>query len=183
MGMLVEALTALAAAGGAGIVQAAGTDVWAEVRGRVARLLGRGRPAAEQAVLERLDRTGAALEAATPEERVLVAERQGASWQTRLEDFLEGLDPTEQAEAGARLRELLAQVATAAPAGVRIEASHSGVTAGGDVINHGGAIGRDFGGPVTIGGAPDSPGATDRTGTPGHAGAPDRPTSPGAAPR
>ncbi|MFD0346428.1 hypothetical protein RMN57_07880 [Kitasatospora sp. CM 4170] len=179
----MEALTALAAAGGAGIVQAAGTDVWTEVRNRVARLLGRGRPAAEQAALERLDRTGAALEAAAPEERALVAERQEASWQTRLEDFLEGLDPAEQAEAGARLRELLERVGAAAPTTVRIEASHSGVTAGGDVINHGGAIGRDFGGPVTIGGAPDSPGTADGTGASGRAGAPDRPTPPGAAPR
>ncbi|MCG6495395.1 hypothetical protein MCM47_13870 [Kitasatospora sp. A2-31] len=179
----MEALTALAAAGGAGIVQAAGTDVWTEVRGRVARLLGRGRPAAEQAALERLDRTGAALAAAAPEERAQVAERQEASWQTRLEDFLEGLGPAEQAEAGARLRELLDQVAAAAPAAVRIEASHSGVTAGGDVVNHGGAVGRDFGGPVTIGGAPDSPGAADRAHTPDRAGASDRPTSPGAAPR
>ncbi|MFE2725364.1 hypothetical protein [Kitasatospora sp. NPDC059327] len=165
--MLVEAFTALAAAGGAGIVQAAGTDVWTAVRERAARLLGRGRPDVERSTLERLDRTGLALESAAPGERDAVAGRQAASWQTRLEDFLDELDPAEQAAAGEQLRALVAlTVPDAAADAVRVRAENSGVTAGGDVSNHGGAIGRDFGGPVTIG-------------VPG----PDLPTPPGAAPR
>ncbi|MEV0533901.1 hypothetical protein [Kitasatospora sp. NPDC050463] len=163
--MLVEAFTALAAAGGAGIVQAAGTDVWTAVRERAARLLGRGRPEVEQAALERLDRTGQALESAAPEERQGVAGRHAAAWQTRLEDFLDGLDPIERAAAGAQLRALIDLAATtAAPDRVQVRAADSGVTVGGAVTNHGGAIGRDFAGPVTIG-------------------VPDRPTPPGAAPR
>ncbi|MER7752980.1 hypothetical protein [Kitasatospora sp. NPDC097643] len=157
--MLVESLSALAAAGGAGIVQAAGTDVWTATRDRVARLLGRGRPEAEQAARERLDRTGEALRAAaTPEERAAAASRQEASWQTRLEDFLEGLDPAEQAQAADQLRALLA---TTPPPAVQLRADNSGVTAGGDISNQGGAMGRDFSGPVTIGGTdrPTPPGA------------------------
>ncbi|MER7579622.1 hypothetical protein [Kitasatospora sp. NPDC097691] len=165
--MLVEALSALAAAGGAGIVQAAGTDVWTAVREQTARLLGRGRAQDEQAVRERLDRTRQTLEAAEPQERAAVAGRQEASWQTRLEDFLDGLDPAEQAEAAERLRALVAlatDTADATGGAVRVRADNSGVTAGGDVSNQGGAIGRDFSGPVTIGGT-------------------ERPTPPGAAPR
>ncbi|MFD0277676.1 hypothetical protein ACFVHB_27715 [Kitasatospora sp. NPDC127111] len=161
--MLVEGLTALAAAGGAGIVQAAGTDVWAGLRERVARLLGRGRPETERVALERLDRTREALETAAPGRLAEVSERQAASWQTRLEDFLDDLAPTEQAQAAEQLRTLLDEAAaTRATAAVRAE--NSGVTAGGSISNHGGAIGRDFRGPVTIG-------------------TPDHPTSPGAAPR
>ncbi|MFI6848178.1 hypothetical protein OG535_07275 [Kitasatospora sp. NBC_00085] len=159
----MEGLSALAAAGGAGIVQAAGTDVWAGLRERVGRLLGRGRPEAERAALERLDRTEEALGAAPPGELDAVSGRQAASWQTRLEDFLDELSPEEQAPAAEQLRALLDEAA-AARAAASVRAENSGVTAGRDISNHGGAIGRDFGGPVTIG-------------------TPDRPTPPGAAPR
>ncbi|MFC9331267.1 hypothetical protein [Kitasatospora sp. NPDC057015] len=58
----MEGLTAMAAAGGAGVVQAAGTDAWTTLRARVARLLGRGRQDAEEAALERLGRTRQAAE-------------------------------------------------------------------------------------------------------------------------
>ncbi|MFB7619245.1 hypothetical protein [Kitasatospora sp. NPDC056181] len=161
--MLVEGMTALAAAGGAGIVQAAGTDVWTALRERVARLLGRARPEGERAVLERLDRTQEALAAAAPGELDQVSGRQAASWQTRLEDFLDELAPEEQAQAAGELRALLDEAA-APEAAASVRAENSGVTAGRDIGNHGGAIGRDFAGPVTIG-------------------TPDRPTPPGAAPR
>ncbi|WP_229928833.1 hypothetical protein [Kitasatospora xanthocidica] len=163
-GMLVEALSALAAAGGAGIVQAAATDGWAAVREQAARLLGRGRAEDEQAVRERLDRTRETLEAAAPQERAAVAGRQEASWQTRLEDFLEGLAPAEQAQAAERLRTLVELATSPGDAAVGVRADNSGVTAGGDVSNRGGVIGRDFTGPVTVGGA-------------------DRPTPPGTGPR
>jgi hypothetical protein len=138
--------------------------VWQGVRERVARLLGRGTPDGERAVLERLDRTGRALEAAPPEERAAVADRQEASWQTRLEDFLEGLDATDQAAAVAQLHALLEALRAATEPAAAVHADHSGVTAGGDIANHGGVIGRDFDGPVTIGST-------------------DRPTGPGADPR
>ncbi|MFJ1705569.1 hypothetical protein [Kitasatospora sp. NPDC088346] len=162
--MLVEALSALAGAGGAGIVQAAGTDVWLGVRERVARLLGRGRPEAERAVLERLDRTGRALEEASPEERAAVAGRQEVSWQTRLEDFLDTLDGTEQAAAAEQLRALVESLGPTPLPGATVRAENSGVTAGGGIANHGGVIGRDFDGPVTIGAGdhPTGPGADPR---------------------
>ncbi|MFG2878444.1 hypothetical protein ACGFYU_26160 [Streptomyces sp. NPDC048337] len=102
--MLAESLTALAAATGAGVVQAAGTDVWTGFRDRVAALLGRERV---PAVLERLDRTQRELEAAGPDDAERVAVRQEAAWQVRVEDFLDSFDEAERAEAAARLRELL----------------------------------------------------------------------------
>ncbi|MFD0403102.1 hypothetical protein ACFVHI_34065 [Kitasatospora sp. NPDC127121] len=160
--MLSETLSALAAAGGTGIVQAAGTDVWTAIRERIARLLGRGRTEDERLVQARLDRTSQELEAAAPQERAALAQRQEHTWQTRLADFLEGLEPAEQAQAAEQLRALLVP-APAGPA-AQVHADNSGVTAGRDIDNQGGAIGRDFSGSVTIG-------------------APDRPTPPGTDPR
>ena len=65
--MLAEALTALAAAGGTAVVQAAGTDAWTGFRARVAKWFARGDTGREQVALERLDRTAAALGAAGPQ--------------------------------------------------------------------------------------------------------------------
>jgi predicted signal transduction protein with EAL and GGDEF domain len=62
--MLTEALMAVSGAGGAAVVQAAGTDAWTGLRQRVARLLGRGDTQRERAELERLDRTAQTLEEA-----------------------------------------------------------------------------------------------------------------------
>ncbi|WP_405443553.1 hypothetical protein OG373_38835 [Streptomyces avidinii] len=117
--MLEEAMVALAASVGSGVVQAAGTDAWQAVRHRLARLLGRGDRQQESAQLERLDRTAAELTAAGQEgdapegggdeERA----RHGAAWRTRTEDLLDQLDPDERAAAAAELRALLAEVARA----------------------------------------------------------------------
>lgn len=63
--MLSEALTVLATTSGTAVIQAAGTDAWTGLRERVARLFGRRSERAEQATLERLDRTAAELEGAT----------------------------------------------------------------------------------------------------------------------
>ncbi|MEU9418453.1 hypothetical protein [Streptomyces sp. NPDC048272] len=108
--MLTEALMALAGAGGSAIVQAAGTDAWAGLRQRVARLLGRGDAERECAELERLDRTAQALEEASvvgdPERARL---RQEASWQTRFESLLEDLTEAEQQQAAAELRALVTE--------------------------------------------------------------------------
>jgi len=110
--MLAEALTALAAAGGTAVVQAAGKDAWAGFRGRIAKWFGRGDIGREQDALERLDRTAAALEAAGPGdvERVQQVGQQ-ASWQTMFEILLEGLVGEEQQRATADLRDLLADFA------------------------------------------------------------------------
>lgn len=57
---------ALTAAGGTGVVQAAGSDAWAGFRRRTAMLSGQGDDEArERAELERLDAAAAALTAIT----------------------------------------------------------------------------------------------------------------------
>ncbi|WP_331746054.1 hypothetical protein [Streptomyces virginiae] len=108
VGMLEAALLALAAAGGTAVVQAAGTDAWNGLRSRVARLLGRGDPALEQAALERLDQTATILRELEPAEADRVRIRQEASWQTRFEGLLESVgDEEERARLTQGLRALI----------------------------------------------------------------------------
>ncbi|MGA4848072.1 hypothetical protein ACOBQB_18140 [Streptomyces sp. G5(2025)] len=111
---MIEALTAVAAAGGGAVVQAAGTDAWLVVRERAAALLGRGDTARGRTEFERLDRTARALEpraAVDPEQERL---RQEGEWRTRFELLLESLDAHEQQRAAQELRTLAAYVADAA---------------------------------------------------------------------
>jgi hypothetical protein len=56
--LLSDALVALAAAGGTAVVQAAGTDLRADFRERVATWFGRGDAEREHAELERLNISG-----------------------------------------------------------------------------------------------------------------------------
>ncbi|MFK4156469.1 hypothetical protein ACI2LV_31425 [Streptomyces fungicidicus] len=105
--MLSEVLTALAAAGGTAVVQAASTDAWAGFRLQAARWLGRGNPQRENAELERLDQTAGELDMAGPAELERVRIRQEAAWQARIEILLESLDDTERARAVAQLSALL----------------------------------------------------------------------------
>ncbi|MFE9181438.1 hypothetical protein ACFYN5_34970 [Streptomyces sp. NPDC007126] len=149
--MLEQALTALAAAGGTAVVQAAGTDAWTELRQAVARWFGRGDRQRERVELERLDQSAGELEmteaAMVERERI----RQEAAWQTRIEAVLENLDDTERAQAAEELRNLLAQHT---PQGGAL-AGQGGLAVGGNVdiraeqgsiaagVIHGGAhIGR-----------------------------------------
>jgi hypothetical protein len=119
-GLLAEALTALAQAGAAGIVQAVGTDVWASVRRRTAGLFGRAGNVGEQAELDRLDRTAAALDTGDEQEVV----RQEAAWEARFEMLLEGLeDDAERERFAAELRALVAEIEqarTPAPGGTTV---------------------------------------------------------------
>ncbi|MFE6839351.1 hypothetical protein ACFVFI_31550 [Streptomyces sp. NPDC057705] len=87
--MLVEALTALAAAGGSAVVQAAGTDAWAGFRQAVARWFGRGDAEQERAELERLDKTVTVLRTVDPAQAERARISQEASWQARIETVLE----------------------------------------------------------------------------------------------
>ncbi|MEV7525396.1 hypothetical protein [Streptomyces sp. NPDC091371] len=112
--MLVEALTAVAAAGGGAVVQAAGTDAWLAVRERAAALLGRGDAARGRAELERLDRTARALEPEAAEDPERERLRQEGEWRTRFEMLLESLDTREQQRTAQELRTLVAYVADAA---------------------------------------------------------------------
>lgn len=127
--MLEETLTALAAAGGTAIVQAAGTDAWVEFRTRLARLLGRGDAHRERAESERLEQTAASLSTAIASDSRHVRMRQEASWQTRLEIFLESITDNERAHALTELRELV--LCVAAP--TNVSARDGGVAVGGHV--------------------------------------------------
>ena len=140
--MLEEALTALAAAGGTAVVQAAGTDAWAGLRAGVARIFGRGDARRQQVELERLDYTAAMLEEAAEMEVEQVRNRQEGVWQSRFETLLENLEGPEQEQAVEELRALLSQYkaptssAWAGPGGlaagrdIRIRGGKGGITAG-----------------------------------------------------
>ncbi|MGW3113469.1 hypothetical protein [Streptomyces sp. NPDC001091] len=110
--MLFEAMTALAAAGGSAVVQAAGTDAWTGLRARVANLFGRGDARRESVELERLDHTAQILTAGGAEASAQQARQEGM-WQARFEALLENLGESEREEVAAELRSLLEFVAKA----------------------------------------------------------------------
>ncbi|WRZ92635.1 hypothetical protein OHB54_28420 [Streptomyces sp. NBC_01007] len=145
--MLEQALADLAVTGGTAVVQAVGTDVWVGLRQAMARWLGLGVSQREQAELERLDRTAAALQATDESEAEQERIRQAASWQARIEARLESLESAERDEAADQLSALLAQLAVPGlrPAGlselatggnVDIRADRGSIAAG---VIHGGA--------------------------------------------
>ncbi|MFE6839666.1 hypothetical protein ACFVFI_33180 [Streptomyces sp. NPDC057705] len=105
--MLTEGMTALAAAGGAAVVQAAVTDAWTDLRRHLAAWLGRGHRQAEQAELERLDRTEVELRNAPPGEAERIRLRQETAWATRIETLLEHLDDPAREPAAQELQALL----------------------------------------------------------------------------
>ncbi|MFE5595752.1 hypothetical protein [Streptomyces sp. NPDC056549] len=153
--MLSEAMTALAAAGGTAVVQAAGTDAWTGIRQQVARWFSRGIPQREHAQLERLDQTAAELEAARPAEAERVRIRQEATWQGRIEALLESLEDIERARVADELRTLLAQQTSHRS----VSAGQSGLAIGGDLnvrADHGSAAAVSMGN-VTLGN-PSRPG-------------------------
>jgi hypothetical protein len=148
-------MTALAAAGGTAVVQAAGTDAWTGVRQQVARWFGRGNPQREQAELERLDQTAGQLEAAGPAEVERVRICQEAAWQGRIEVLLESLEVIERARIVDELRSLLAQQTSHRS----VSAGQSGLAVGGNVsvqADHGSAAAVTMG-DVSLGN-PSQPG-------------------------
>lgn len=150
--MLSEAMTALAAAGGTTVVQAATTDAWAGLRQQLGRWLGRGDLQRENAELERLDQTADELDTAGPAELERVRIRQEAGWQVRIETVLESLDDTERAQAAEQLSALLSQ---RIPQG-GVSASQSGQAVGGNVgirADHASAAAWSMGS-VTLGNPP-----------------------------
>ncbi|WP_269855264.1 hypothetical protein [Streptomyces sp. RPT161] len=112
--MLVEALEALALAGGGAVVKAAGTDAWNGLRRRVAEIFGRGDAAREQAELERLDHTARILVPGASADITAERLRQEGVWQGRFETLLESLDSAEREHAAQQLRELQSFVAASA---------------------------------------------------------------------
>jgi hypothetical protein len=149
--MLTEAMTALAAAGGAAVVKAAGTDAWEGLRQQVARFLAKEDHQRERLELERLDQTAVALEGIDAGEVAPARIRQEASWQTRFEALLEGLDGDERQQAATQLREILNKQPSASrsvsarsggvAAGVNIEIRADGGSIAGGVIHGGASIG------------------------------------------
>ena len=129
--MLTEAMAATAAAGGMAVVQAAGTDAWAGIRSRVARLLGHAEPAREQMILDRLDETALVLVQVEPFEAQAVRAHQADSWQVRFQDLLKMLDEPGQEDLAAELSDLqsLARDRTAEA----VRADSGGLAAGGDI--------------------------------------------------
>ncbi|MGV4926692.1 hypothetical protein K2224_33605 (plasmid) [Streptomyces sp. BHT-5-2] len=107
--VLDEAMTALAAAGGTAVVQAAGTDAWAGLRQAIVRLFGRGDDQRASAALERLDGTAAAVSAADGAEAEQVRTHQEAVWQGRFEALMENADAWERDSVIAALRALVAE--------------------------------------------------------------------------
>ncbi|MFC4961068.1 hypothetical protein ACFPFX_32740 [Streptomyces mauvecolor] len=128
--MLTEAMTALAAAGGTAVVQAAGTDVWTGFRQQVAMWFGRGNAQRESAELERLDQTAAALRTAGAEQVERVRIRQEATWEAWFISLLESLNDEQREQAATELRALLTQYAPQGGA----SAGQGGIAASGDVI-------------------------------------------------
>jgi hypothetical protein len=122
-----EVLLALAQWAGQTVAAAAVTDVWESVRGRFARLLGRGDARKTEVAEGWLAQTREQLAAARPgeleEARRAVAER----WAGRFSDLLD-----EDPAAEARLRALVEEVAAGLPAGT-VSASGCSVAAGRDV--------------------------------------------------
>ncbi|MDX3130654.1 hypothetical protein PV367_12830 [Streptomyces europaeiscabiei] len=112
--MLVEALVALAAAGGGAVVQAAGTDAWTGLRRRVGEIFGRGDAARATAEIERLDQTARVLAPGASADAAAERLRQEGVWAGRFETLLESLDDGGRERVAGDVRELLAFIAASA---------------------------------------------------------------------
>ncbi|APE24662.1 MULTISPECIES: hypothetical protein [Streptomyces] len=130
--MLSEALTVLATTSGTAVIQAAGTDAWTGLRERVARLFGRRSERAEQATLERLDRTAAELEGATDDSAGQIQATLQINWRDRLVELLEELDDTQRDEVAEELRQIVAASGARPPASAPT-AGDGGLAVGGDM--------------------------------------------------
>jgi hypothetical protein len=137
---LSEALLALAATAGSGLVSAATTDAWVSIKDGFAQIFGGG-DGPQRAVIEgRLEATRTALEHAAPEQAEHVRTREEQTWQVRLTDLVE--ERPDVAPDLQRLVDVLASYtpgnatgerALAVGGNINNEASSGGVAAG--VIN------------------------------------------------
>jgi hypothetical protein len=104
-------VVALAQAGATALVGAMATDTWTQLRTRVARLLGRDDAAEQQAALDQLDDTRAAVDSAKDKEQAREAEAElRALLKARLRS-----DPTLAAQFAVLVEEVRAQLAGPAP--------------------------------------------------------------------
>lgn len=128
--VLTEALGALAAAGGAAVVQAAAADAWGGTRVLVAQWFSRSEGSRVPQELELLDETAQVLGEAAPEELAEVTAYHEALWRGRFEGALAGgQDAAHQVRAAAELKELLARIA----AGGGASSGDGGLAVGGSV--------------------------------------------------
>jgi hypothetical protein len=111
--MLTEALTALASTGGTALVTAMVTDGWEGVRGRCARLFGRGGAEPARVAAERLEQSRVTLAGLSGADLERARTEQEITWRTRLADLLE-FDPSAEQEVRALVAEVRAQVAGSA---------------------------------------------------------------------
>jgi hypothetical protein len=122
-----DALIALAQFAGQTVAGAAITDVWEAVRGRFARLLGRGDARRTEVAEQWLAQTHEQLSTAASGELERGREAAAERWAGRFADLLDE-DPGAEAELRALVEEVVAQL----PAGAVSAADHS-VAAGRDV--------------------------------------------------
>ena len=122
-----DVLVALAQFAGQTVAQAAITDVWEAVRGRFARLLGRGDSRKTEVAEQWLEQTHRQLTAAAGSELEQAREGQAERWAGRFADLLDE-DPGAEAE----LRALVEEVAAQLPA-VAVSAADHSVAAGRDM--------------------------------------------------
>ena len=122
-----DVLMALAQFAGQTVACAAITDVWEAVRGRFARLLGRGDTRKTQVAEQWLAQTQKQLTAAAGSGREQVQQAQAQRWAGRFADLLDE-DPSLEAE----LRALVEEVAVQLPA-TTVSAADQSVAAGRDV--------------------------------------------------
>ena len=149
--MLLEALGALASAGGTALVEAAASDAWEKARAGFARLLGRGDKRREAVAEGRLDATRAQLAPLSDAELDRMRQIQIGEWTTRLRDFLE-----EHPDGAAELRDVLADLAKAGVT-VPTAAGDHAVAVGGSqsiVATTGGVAAATIDGNVTTGNPP-----------------------------
>jgi hypothetical protein len=139
-------LIALASTAASTLVSAMTTDAWRLVRTRLGKLLGRGDPPAETAVLEVLDEDAQAIAGAGDQAD---APDIGAQWTVRLRDLLR-VEP----DAAVVLRELVAELSAQ---GAGVAAAGGGVAAGRDVrirADRGGVAAGTIEGGVHLGNPP-----------------------------
>lgn len=134
-------VSGLAALAGNAVVTAAVTDTWEDMRHKVARLFGRGRP--DPQIERRLDATRAQLTVAEPTDLQKARAEQAARWSGRIADLLE-----DHPDAEAELRALVAELQAAGSAGGDVTNTISGGTQHGPIL-----MGRDFSA-VTLQNAP-----------------------------
>lgn len=107
--MVVEALAALAAAGGTALVNVMVADGWHGVRDRFARLFGRGNDKETEAATARLEKSREMLAGLSGVDLEKAQAEQAVVWQTRLSDLLED-HPKVEGELRSLVAEVQAQV-------------------------------------------------------------------------